>query len=477
MTARALGAGGTFRLEPPRLRTTADPREERHATWFELFFDLVFAAAVSRLGAALARDPSAPVFGRFVGLLTVIIWAWVLYTLYANRFDTDDLIFRLAKSAAMLAIAAIAVNLPRAMAGHGGAVGFAEGYVVVRGLLIALYGRAWFHVRGDGRRLAGVYLVGYGATTLLWLASIFTPSPVREVMWAAAMIIDLVVPVRAWRTLRGASVVISHLVERFGTFFIIVLGESVSAAVAGVAGFEFTIESWLVAGLCFVVILSQWWIYFDLADTSVVGRGALGLVFVYAHFSLLAGVAAFGEGTKLAITDAAGAGLGAGVRWAMAGGIAAFALSLAAIHLGAEWTSPRDRTFLSRIALAAVGLSLAAAGGAIAPVAFAGLLAAAVLGQLCFEAATPRSGARTPWAPVSPSGAAPLPRGAPGLPAVNGREHGRLVLIGLGTGRAGRPEDHVIVEDEHAAGPGNEVAAAEVLEAVDDPGWHLLELP
>jgi hypothetical protein len=49
---RNLGAGGTFRLEPPRLRTTADPDERRHATWFELFFDLVFVAAVSQLGAA-----------------------------------------------------------------------------------------------------------------------------------------------------------------------------------------------------------------------------------------------------------------------------------------------------------------------------------------------------------------------------------------------------------------------------------------
>ncbi len=117
---RNLGAGGTFRLEPPRLRTTSDPKEERHATWFELFFDLVFVAAVSQLGAALARDPSGAVFARFAALFVVIFWAWILYTLYANRFDTDDLIFRLGKSGGMLAIAAIAVNLPRLMAGHGG---------------------------------------------------------------------------------------------------------------------------------------------------------------------------------------------------------------------------------------------------------------------------------------------------------------------------------------------------------------------
>jgi low temperature requirement protein LtrA len=175
--------------------------------------------------------------------------------------------------------------------------------------------------------------------------------------------------------------------------FIIVLGESLAAAVAGVAGFEFTAESWIVAGFGFLVALCLWWIYFDLADTSVVGRGALGLIFVYAHFTLLAGVAAFGAGTRLAIVDAATPALAAGARWAMAGGIGAVALSLAVIHIGAEWTSPRNRTFIGRLGLAGLAIALAAAGGAIPPLAFAGLIAVAVLGQLLLEAATPRTGA------------------------------------------------------------------------------------
>lgn len=102
----------TFRIDPPRLRTLAKPDEERHATWFELYFDLVFAAAVAQLANALSRDPSGAVFARFVGLFVVVAWAWMGFVFYANRFDTDDLIYRLTKSCAMLAIAAIAVNLP-----------------------------------------------------------------------------------------------------------------------------------------------------------------------------------------------------------------------------------------------------------------------------------------------------------------------------------------------------------------------------
>jgi low temperature requirement protein LtrA len=399
----------TFRLEPPRLRTTADPREERHATWFELYFDLVFVAAVSQLAAAVAREPTAAVFARFAGLFVVVAWAWTGYTLYANRFDTDDLIFRLAKSGAMLAVAALAVTIHRVMAGHGGSVGFAAGYVIVRVLLLGLYVRARLHIRDQGRELIDVYLTVFTFTTALWFLSIFIPGPYRYVLWGVALAIDLATPPRAWPKLRGAPIVLSHVAERYGTFFIIVLGESVVAVVAGVAGFEFSFESWVVAVTCFVIALCLWWIYFDLADTSVLGRGVLGLVFLYGHFPLLAGVAAFGAGTKLAITHAADPGLDAGARWALAGGIAAFALALALFHLGAEWGSPRDRTFVSRIVLAAVAIVLAAAGAGIAPVVFVVILAAAVLGQLLVEAFTEPTGAASVWHPASPVEAA-IPR-------------------------------------------------------------------
>jgi hypothetical protein len=44
---------------------------------------------------------------------------------------------------------------------------------------------------------------------------------------------------------------------------------------AGVGGLELTVRSWMVAAGCLVIALCLWWIYFDLADTSVVGRGVL----------------------------------------------------------------------------------------------------------------------------------------------------------------------------------------------------------
>ena len=395
----SLGAGGVFRLEPPRLRTTEDQETERHTTWFELFFDLVFVAAVGQLARGLEHDPSGAVFARFAGLFLVVLWAWTGFTMYANRFDTDDLPYRLAKSTAALAVVSMAVEIPRVIAGHGGADGFAAGYAVVRGLLVALYVRAWFNVRGDGRRAIGVYLVTFSFTTLLWVASIFVPEPYRAVMWGVAIGIDLMVPPRAWRALGSTPIVASHVTERYGTFFIVVLGEAVLAVVSGVAGLSFGFEAWVVGAICFFTATCLWWVYFDLADTSILGRGVLGIVYLYGHAPLFAGVAAFGAGTLLAITHAHDPSLEAGARWALAGGIATYALALALFHIGADWTTGRDPTFIGRLALGAVLLVLAAAGGGISALPFVAIIAVAVFGQLLLEVFTFPVGAASVWEP------------------------------------------------------------------------------
>jgi low temperature requirement protein LtrA len=397
-----LGAG-TFRLEPPRLRTVEDPSSERHATWFELFFDLVFAAAVVELSTSLADDPTSAVFGRFAGLFLAVSWAWTGFAVYANRFDTDDLIYRLMKGGAAMATAAIAIEIPRVMGADGGTIAFAVGYAVVRLILVALYVRAWLHASEQGRRLVDAYIVSFTFTAGLWLLSILLPAPYRFVLWGIALALDLCVPPYAWRLLGPSTIVVSHVTERFGQFFIVVLGQSVAAVVAAVAGFQFSFEAWVLAGACFVTALCLWWIYFDLADTSVVGRGTLGLVFLYGHFPLFPGIAAFSAGTTLAITHAHQSALGTGARWALAGGLAAFLVSLALVHLGAEWTSMRDRTFLSRLVLVALLVLLAAFGDALSPLAFVLLVTGGVLGQLLLEAFTFPTGAASVLEPPEPA--------------------------------------------------------------------------
>src|SRR2546423_753498 len=132
---------------PPRARALAEAGpgaggEERHASWLELFFDLVFVVAIAELAQQLVHDHSLGGFAIFAGLFLPVFIAWQGFTFYADRFDTDDVLFRAVMLAAMLAIAALAVQIPDVAAGRHDA-GFVVAHVTLRPLLVALYLRAW----------------------------------------------------------------------------------------------------------------------------------------------------------------------------------------------------------------------------------------------------------------------------------------------------------------------------------------------
>jgi low temperature requirement protein LtrA len=91
-------------LVPPRLRTVAED-SERHASWLELFFDLVFVVAITVLSHELVEDHSAGGFLRFAALFAPVYVAWQGFSIDADRFDSDDLVLRLAFFGAMAAIA------------------------------------------------------------------------------------------------------------------------------------------------------------------------------------------------------------------------------------------------------------------------------------------------------------------------------------------------------------------------------------
>jgi low temperature requirement protein LtrA len=97
-------------LRPPRLRTLAeeDAGEERHASWLELFFDLVFVVAIAELSHELLVNHTLNGFAIFAALFVPVFVAWQGFSFYADRFDTDDVFFRVCMLAAMLAVAALA---------------------------------------------------------------------------------------------------------------------------------------------------------------------------------------------------------------------------------------------------------------------------------------------------------------------------------------------------------------------------------
>ena len=366
-------------LRPPRLWVgTAALEQPRHATWLELFYDLVFVVAISQLAHKLSDDVSLGGFASFVALFAPLWWAWIGTTFYANRFDSDDLIRRVLMGFQVLAIAALAVNVHDGLGSTSG--GFAMAYVASRLMLILEYLWAGWHIR-EARKLTSGFATGFSLGAALWLISIFVPMPLRFVLWAVGLAVDFITPMALKPVVNRFPPHPEHLPERFGLFTIIVLGEAIIAVVNGVSEMDWDTASTGSAIASFVTAFTLWWIYFDNISGSVLETDrdsdatAPLLIWLYVHLPLVIGIAAMGVGVEHVIERAGHSeALAGSERWLLCGSIALCYGSLAVLHrLGVIFLC-KVRT-RHRLSAMIVMLVLAVAGGAIAPLTLIVLIA------------------------------------------------------------------------------------------------------
>jgi low temperature requirement protein LtrA len=332
----------------------------------------------------LGNDPTAAGFGRYLVLFLPITWAWAGFAFYATRFDTDDVVYRLLTLLGMFFVAALASAVPDAL--HGGQNRFVVAYVLVRAILIGLYARAYRHVPA-ARSVAAWFMLMFAAGVVGWLVSLVLPTPWKYLAWAVALAFEYVAPVRAWRLLRDAPIHPAHVLERFGLLVIIVLGEAVIAVVLGTLSVNWSTLTAAAAFAGFVTAAALWWLYFDFLDASVVRRNVLsGMVFVYSHYFVTAGIAALGVGVKLTILEAGPGSRHDHVGWIAAAGTAMCMAALATIQLATR-PAPFDVDVALRVVVSALAGLLAILSGVLSPVLVLWLLAAALAVQVVIELA------------------------------------------------------------------------------------------
>ena len=153
-----------------------------HATWLVLFLHLVFVVAIAQLAFALSHDLTLHGFLVFCGLFVPVWWAWVCFTVYADRFDSDDVVHRVVMLCGMFAVGAMASVVPDAAVGDTAA--FAITYAAIQLLVVALTVRVWLNIP-KARPLMNVYLPAFTTTAGLMLVSVAVPPPGRYWIWAS----------------------------------------------------------------------------------------------------------------------------------------------------------------------------------------------------------------------------------------------------------------------------------------------------
>ncbi|MBL8387375.1 MAG: low temperature requirement protein A [Hydrogenophaga sp.] len=314
--------------------------EGRKATWFELFFDLVFVVAVAQLSGAYAHHYDLAGALVFALAFLAMWWCWLGHTFHATRFDDDSNRRRGLGFLQIVAVALIGYGVSDPLGDRAWA--FGGGIAAFKALLALAYirERRWRGAAG----LIRVYATLYGVQAMLWLAGV-AAEPLRGVAWGLALGLDLASP---WLVARHTASVPphpEHLPERFGLFTIILLGEGMAAVVHALDhGEHLHLSSAMAALVGAALSFGLWLLYFDrvkgqgerhIADT--VGGRRLRL-WAYGHVPLYMGIASLAAGTVAlsvpgALTAATGAMYLGGLALAGAG------LGLLGLAREADWSA------------------------------------------------------------------------------------------------------------------------------------------
>ncbi len=243
----------------------------RHASWLELFFDLVAVAGVAQLAHLLHDAPPAGDLALYCVLYLAFWTAWMCFTTYGNvaagTVHTRTVLM------GMFGLAVMAAAVPEVRGEH--ARTFALAYVLVR----VVASRVW---RGRGEVLADWPAAQLTVGVLPWLVSLRVEGTGRYWLWAAGLAVDLGLTFavsrnrmlaharKEWGEHReeqkrrdGTAPVAArfdprHLDERLGLFTLIVLGEGVAQGVEAASEAEWDRRLAVLAVGSFLLLLVLW---------------------------------------------------------------------------------------------------------------------------------------------------------------------------------------------------------------------------
>ena len=314
--------------------------EERHATWLELFYDLVFVVTISQLSHYLLHDVSLSNFFGFLFLFIPVWWSWIGTTFFATRFYSDDLGHRLLLLLQMGGAVAMAVNISGAF--NNNFSGFALSYAFMRLILVIEYVRVFRTIKSSEsvNPLVKRYIIGFSIAAIIWLISAFVPIiEIRFALWVIGLTIDFATPISTSKLTSKFAPHISHLPERMGLFTLIVLGESIVGIVNGMTEQIWDVYSVIEASLGLCISFSLWWLYFDSTGRLPIqilrekGRISLYLIWLYTHFPLVVAITAVGVGIRRLVSSEQHSVLSNSDLWLICGSVAISLISQSVLHL------------------------------------------------------------------------------------------------------------------------------------------------
>ena len=268
----------------------------RAVGWLELFYDLVFVAAVVTFSDAISFRPDLGLIGAVDAAFAAMWLVWLATTLHANRYRDDGAVQRFLVLVQMLLLTINALAVGDGFEAHPELISITYALLVLD--LAVMYARA-AHGRDEEGRLARVRRNQFALAALPIVAAAFVGEPTRIVLWSVGLAL------LAWPTLGfrfGRLGIVApfdehHFVERLGLLTIIVCGESfvkvsLLAADGSLDGIDISVLITM-----FVFVFGVWWAYFDdVPHAGIRPEPTLTAVWLVGHLVLQLGLVASAVG-------------------------------------------------------------------------------------------------------------------------------------------------------------------------------------
>ncbi|MFF7181419.1 low temperature requirement protein A [Streptomyces sp. NPDC008121] len=167
------------------------PAGERHASWLELFFDLIAVAGVGQIAHLLHTGPTGPDLAEYVLLFLAFWLTWALFTMYGNIAGEGTRLLPMV--AGMFGMSVMAAAVPGVSGSDDRAFAFALAFVLVR----VAASRVW---QARGQVLADLPVVRLGGGLVPWIVSLWADGDDRLWLWGVGLTIDMFVMVKVSRT-------------------------------------------------------------------------------------------------------------------------------------------------------------------------------------------------------------------------------------------------------------------------------------
>ena len=287
---------------------------EAHVSYAELFFDLIYAFAVTQLSHTLLHHLT------IVGAIeTAVLWfavwlVWQYTCWFTNWFEPEAMPIRIGLFVVMLLGLIMAAALPQAFGARGLVFAGCCAAIQVGRTAYGLFflSRSNDPLAANFRRLLGWNLIA----AVFWIAGAFAAGEFRILLWIVAVGSEYFSPmIGLWLPGLGRSqtsdwtVEGGHMVERCALFVILGLGESVlvtGGTIAATTQWDFPgLAAFLVA---FVGSIAMWWMYFDTSSRAATefivhsrDPGRFAAYINYTHVILIAGIIVAAVGNDLSI--------------------------------------------------------------------------------------------------------------------------------------------------------------------------------